>query len=561
MALLIKSPQLTNPFRLWTAALLILAAAALLTNGLLIYTARQLQSDSLDSRLATLMAAGNQKLARHDFRGFVESTGRNFSSLYVEVSFGKTVWSVGSNQWLSICNSRNLDNIASHSMVVKLCEPELLPLTSASIVIGFFLILSLTMWPAASAMERGAVKSLGALFSRFGAPLRAHSFRDILERLDEISQDLSRAKKQELDLAQTRAVAETVQMLAHDLRRPFSQMRLGLTKFQSEMPRDRQTPVLEFKQRVESCFDEVEGMLEDLMTNTNQPLALHKVDWDLAGLLKHQLSAAHTRAADQSISAEFDGPSVLCGQLDPRRLSRVFANILDNAFQATPQSGRVWVKLLGSPNGEGQVHAVIEIGNSGSFIPADVIEQIFQPFFTQGKHQGTGLGLAIVKKVVDGHQGEILCRSDLRDGTRFILTLPLLTAKASELVDPDTAPPEGGKVLILDDDPYILDAWEDRLGKTNTICVEKLQQADRLFDLSDGSRELPTVWAVILDRYLENHQNGLAWAKRARLLFPDSRILVSSDDTSLRLPIEGVDLLIPKQPMSVIELWQMCQRI
>ena len=55
----------------------------------------------------------------------------------------------------------------------------------------------------------------------------------------------------------------------------------------------------------------------------------------------------------------------------------------------------------------------------------DVVEKVFDEFFSHHKQGGTGLGLAIVKSIVDDHQGSISVKSTVDQGTTFTIVLPL----------------------------------------------------------------------------------------------------------------------------------------
>jgi signal transduction histidine kinase len=71
----------------------------------------------------------------------------------------------------------------------------------------------------------------------------------------------------------------------------------------------------------------------------------------------------------------------------------------------------------------------VTVEDTGHGITASNLPLVFAPFFTtKGAGRGTGLGLSIVKNIVDVHQGEITVESDLAEGTRFILLLPVDSA-------------------------------------------------------------------------------------------------------------------------------------
>ena len=106
------------------------------------------------------------------------------------------------------------------------------------------------------------------------------------------------------------------------------------------------------------------------------------------------------------------------------RLGQVVLNLLVNAIEALDpeqrQKNQLTVKLSRS---EGQ--AVLEVEDNGSGIPPDVLERVFDPFFTTKVDGGTGLGLAISKQIVEELGGKIEANSQVGEGTRFRVSLPL----------------------------------------------------------------------------------------------------------------------------------------
>ena len=107
-------------------------------------------------------------------------------------------------------------------------------------------------------------------------------------------------------------------------------------------------------------------------------------------------------------------------KMDQDKMMRVFYNLASNARDAMPQGGSLTV-LTEQSDG----HVKIEFKDSGSGMPEDVKNRIFEPFMTYGKKHGTGLGMAIVKKVIDDHQGKIEIDSEEGKGTTIRILLPL----------------------------------------------------------------------------------------------------------------------------------------
>jgi len=101
------------------------------------------------------------------------------------------------------------------------------------------------------------------------------------------------------------------------------------------------------------------------------------------------------------------------------KILQVVLNLIGNGLQATREGGCVRVGV--SREGE---HTVIEVADDGCGIPPDVLERIWEPFFTTKGVHGTGLGLGISRRIVEDHGGRITVVSRPEEGTRFRIELP-----------------------------------------------------------------------------------------------------------------------------------------
>src|ERR1035437_5582032 len=115
-----------------------------------------------------------------------------------------------------------------------------------------------------------------------------------------------------------------------------------------------------------------------------------------------QLVQARGEFRHIKITTWCEGPSE--GWFDPRKLERVFHNLLMNACEAvSPESGAIEIRILQTP-AEG---IVVRIADNGPGIPPSISETLFAPFVSYGKENGTGLGLAVARKMVRDHGGNI----------------------------------------------------------------------------------------------------------------------------------------------------------
>jgi signal transduction histidine kinase len=110
----------------------------------------------------------------------------------------------------------------------------------------------------------------------------------------------------------------------------------------------------------------------------------------------------------------------------PDELSQVWANLIHNALQAMGNRGSLMIATRACDRA-----IEVQITDSGPGIPAEVLPNIFKPFFTtKVAGEGSGLGLDIVRKIVDRHHGTIAVASE-PGCTAFTVCLPL------DIPDPD----------------------------------------------------------------------------------------------------------------------------
>jgi two-component system, NtrC family, sensor kinase len=109
-------------------------------------------------------------------------------------------------------------------------------------------------------------------------------------------------------------------------------------------------------------------------------------------------------------------------QGDPAQIQQVLIILLANASEALGEGGEIRVRTTPVDGGE----ASIEVRDNGPGDPPDVMEKIFEPFFSTKENQHrTGLGLAVAKGIVDRHGGALLVESQPGAGAAFTVQLPL----------------------------------------------------------------------------------------------------------------------------------------
>ena len=212
--------------------------------------------------------------------------------------------------------------------------------------------------------------------------------------------------------------------VAHEVNTPLT----GISSFtqmllQNAEPDDPRTKVLEKIERQTFRAAKIVNGLLNLARPAqvdSGPIDLHAVISDVLSLLEHQLKNGSIQ-----VRKELMAPALLVQGIE-YKLQQVFLNLFLNARDAMPRGG--WLTIATSLRDDGS--AVVEISDTGSGIPPDQLSRIYDPFFTtKDIGKGTGLGLSITYGIVQEHSGTITCESAIGQGTRFVLTLPVATAR------------------------------------------------------------------------------------------------------------------------------------
>ena len=192
----------------------------------------------------------------------------------------------------------------------------------------------------------------------------------------------------------------------------------------------------EVHQRIRIIFQQthrLNSVMQDLLNFSRTPtLALEPVSIPRCFDQALQLFLPILDKQSITLSSRYDA-SLPLACADFLQLQEAFNNLIDNAIDAMPGGGRLSVSAW-PQNGSGAVDnesgLLIEIHDTGSGIPRDIIQSIFQPFFTtKDVGEGTGLGLAIASEIVQQHQGKLSVQSDEGKGTSFFMWLPSWSEK------------------------------------------------------------------------------------------------------------------------------------
>jgi len=216
--------------------------------------------------------------------------------------------------------------------------------------------------------------------------------------------------------------------LAHEIRNPLNSMNMNLQMLEEEL---QGVPGLEGGEHVEmlrSMQGEVKRIknLIDNFLQYSRPATPHfevkSLNDALTDTARFLQADFRQSGVDLTLDLEPLLPSV---EFDDAQIRQALLNILGNARQVVPAGGEV--KLVSRAGSGGEV--IVEIADNGPGIATEVLDRIFEPFFSK-RAGGTGLGLAIARQMVENHGGRIEVESVLGRGTTFRLRLPRRRAAA-----------------------------------------------------------------------------------------------------------------------------------
>lgn len=218
--------------------------------------------------------------------------------------------------------------------------------------------------------------------------------------------------------------------VSHELRTPLTaiQGQLEVALFTATRKEQLQEAIENALQDVERLSNLVRALLLLSQSESGQ-IPTHKAIVDLGELVEDLVDQFQIPAEAESVKlTQTHGEPVLC-EVDRTQIERLITNLLSNAIKYTPRGG--WVRACAEPAGE-NVRLIVE--DSGVGIPPDHIPHIFDRFYRvpdPNPEKGLGLGLSFVAAIVKAHGGEIHVMSEVGKGSRFEVSLPTGSVRAS----------------------------------------------------------------------------------------------------------------------------------
>jgi len=207
------------------------------------------------------------------------------------------------------------------------------------------------------------------------------------------------------------ALGEMAAGLAHEIRNPLGGIQLYASVLQQDVA-DRPDSV-NVVRKIISGVKRLEAIVSQVL-HFSREISAHRESCDVVHVVREAVELAQSKAHGRpAVGVLCETPETLEASIDARLISQAVLNLTHNAIDAVGDAGTVTITLRQTNNA-----LALTIEDTGPGIPADILDRVFNPFFTT-KDDGTGLGLSIVHRIVEAHSGVITATNKPDGGAKF----------------------------------------------------------------------------------------------------------------------------------------------
>ncbi len=240
------------------------------------------------------------------------------------------------------------------------------------------------------------------------------------EELQAANEELREAQEQLIRSEKLAAIGQLAGGVGHELRNPLGAIKNAVYYIKGKVAKSelaqKESRVMEFLDIADDEISSANKIISDLLgfSRVGKPaVSPARIEKVIEGALSYTTIPENielTKKLDASL------PEV---EIDTDQIRQALVNIIINAAQAMPDGGKLTISSR-----ERDKFLEVEVTDTGSGIPQEVMDKIFDPLFTT-RAKGIGLGLAVCKAIIDRHEGHIEVKSKVGKGTTFTIKLPL----------------------------------------------------------------------------------------------------------------------------------------
>jgi PAS domain S-box-containing protein len=230
--------------------------------------------------------------------------------------------------------------------------------------------------------------------------------------------DVTERKRLEEALAKSQRLAtigEVAAMVGHDLRNPLQGIAGAAYYLRTEEKSELSKEGKEMIRTIQESIEHSDKIINDLLEYSRE-LHLELSKTNVKSITRDALAKVKIPKGVRVLNTTKNQPPM---KLDVDKMTRVFMNLIRNAFDAMPKGGTL--TITSSKSGD-SLHVAFK--DTGEGMTTETLAKLWSPLFTT-RSKGMGLGLAIIKRFVEAHEGSIDVESKPGQGSTFTVTLPI----------------------------------------------------------------------------------------------------------------------------------------
>lgn len=233
-----------------------------------------------------------------------------------------------------------------------------------------------------------------------------------------------------------------------------------------------------------------------------------------------------------------------CGVVlaDATQVHQILMNLCTNAYHAMEKTGGILTIQLHKCFIDRQQkppahhikpgeYAKLIVSDTGSGIPQDIIDKIFDPYFTTKEiNKGTGMGLSIIHGIISDYGGTILVESEVGEGSAFHVFFPVIGQEKKTTLEEDADSPAGtGNILFVDDEEMLGEMFEAILGRLGYNVYVHTSSLDAL----ESFRKDPGYFDAVITDQTMPEMTGAELARRVLEIRPDIPVILCTGYSSM----------------------------
>ncbi len=213
-------------------------------------------------------------------------------------------------------------------------------------------------------------------------------------------------------------LSKVVSFLSNDIYQPIHNINEYLEKVDSNGHANKLKPLFDL---IKEKTTAINNFSEALIHYSSDKYHMKEYELQFSNVINKILDdvSEYVQSRNSKLYKKLNADAMV--NVNPNAFHQAMYQVIKNACDSMPEGGNVFVAV---DKEEEQI--VVEIKDIGLGVPESIKQEIFEPFMTQGKENGVGLGLAVTKKIIEDHKGKITVESDLGEGSRFKIYLPIV---------------------------------------------------------------------------------------------------------------------------------------